>query len=205
MLIGTRNKYNEALISETESQIKILKDRFLLFARPKVLSGYVKATRDCNWTSGGQNITTWSGIRNYIRTAEWNEGFARDIYYLQYGRFTECVTLIDWDIKLDDQFRNKNNVEYSETENLKCRVCFTILAVSIKTDYNQRLRKLCNSIHKIRVKRRGESTDNKRTTTTYSFHPKYVRVSKNGIMSGGIGVNDRKDTDDMKHQFEKLK
>ena len=44
-----------------------IKDKFLMFARPKVLAGYVSACFQLGWKIDEQQITNWNEIRKYIQ------------------------------------------------------------------------------------------------------------------------------------------
>ena len=151
-MVGQREKYNTVLLQK--GNMRELKRKFLRFARPKVLAGYVSACFQLGWKIDEQQITNWNEIRKYIQYNDWDDQLQRDLHYLQYRRFKTDPSLYKWDEMLDEEFRRIHHIDYGEKKRKNMRGCFTILAVTIKTDYNKRLRTLCMSRHGKCVKER---------------------------------------------------
>ena len=185
-VIGHRIKFKKALIEIEKKKMNTLKRNFLNYARPKVIQGYVSAAQHCCWKVKGQDVSNFNDVRAYISQNPWDEDLQRDIHYISYLRFTNDPYLYKWDEKLDNNFREENNIEYVKandrkengtnidpTEISNTRGCFTILAVSLKTDYNKRLRTVCEKIHGSVVKQRRSKKNDKekeiRRRSTFNF------------------------------------
>ena len=202
----SNNRLKHSNIGKEMNEIKALKDSFLSFARPKVLSGYVDATVQLGWTiNGGQNITNWDGIKEFIKTSIWSEQFEHDLHYLQYRRFKVKPEFYNWDGRLDAEFRKSHNIQYYGIRKAKSRGCLTTLATSIKTDYNQRIRRLCSQVHERFLKERQDNHCGRRARVKdYKFNPTFVRNYEPVIEDNG---HDQKmeEIEELKRHLEELK
>jgi len=74
----------------------------------------------------------------------------KDIHFITYRRFKTDPTWFKWYAKLDAEFCEKYKLRYSDgdcrTRN-KVQKCFTVFAVSIKTDISKQIRKACEKVH----------------------------------------------------------
>lgn len=170
-VMGHRIKHKKQQIVVEQEKMESLKKEFLTFARPKVIQGFVSAAQHCSWKVGGQHVSTFNDIRAYISQNKWTENIQKDIHYISYLRFVSDPRLNKWDESIDHEFRTLHNIRYmkadEDQENMdnntaspevtKVRGCFTILAVSLKTDYNKRIRKICKLAHGCVIKQRRSS------------------------------------------------
>lgn len=198
-----RLKYKHDVIGKEMKEIKTLKDLFLSFTRPKVLSGYVDATVELNLTNGGQNITYWDGIKEYISTSGWSEKFQHGLYYLQYRRFKMKSEFCKWDSRLDTEFRRLHDIEYYGKRKTKCRGCLVTLVISIKTYYTQRIRRLCMQINRKYVRERQDNHDGQRPRLqAFNFKSVYVRNGEDMIVNRGEDLKEQNQIDQLKRQIE---
>ena len=102
-----------------------------------MLAGYVSTCVQLGWKIDEQQITNWNEIRKYIQYNDWNHKLQRDLHYSQYRRFKTDASLYKWDEMLDEEFRRIHHIDYGEKKRKMMRGYFTILAVNIKTDYNE--------------------------------------------------------------------
>jgi len=118
-VFGPRIQHRKTFIEIHKHKMEILKKNFLSFARPKVIQGYVSAAQHCCWKVNDQDVSNFNDVRAYITQNPWNEDLQIDIHYISYLHFTSDPYLYKWDEKLDNNFREVNNIRYIKANGMK--------------------------------------------------------------------------------------